>query len=1017
MKLVFLHLSDLHLNCIDGASPTKLQAVTNSLSTYSPFDGIVIIISGDVAASGDINQYKHASTFIGRLVTSIKERFSISDKNLKLLLVPGNHDIFWGKEARISDPELRALSGEKKKRFFAKELYSMRGYFDFSSRNQCFFTGRDGVKCGDVTTRKILHFENGYRVEANLVNTAPFSSSDDNGIHFLPEEALAQMSKPSEADLSIVVMHHSPDWFEFSQKVELEAIIAQRCSVAFYGHEHILGAQNVTYDGKNRIIQQAGGVWWQDTAPTICEYYAASFDSDTRKYILHRFIWNKDASRFDGTLSQEETLMVKMLNGAQLTYRADYVSSLLTDAKYSLSENISDYFVFPDLRTSVSKQYSAARSIRKMADLIAYITENKYVAIVGGSNSGKTTLLKMLFTALQSGYAVLYCGIDDITGRSQENILKELVQNTYGEDAYSAFQQVDISKRIILIDDIHRISSKHLNKFLRGLEAVFGTIIVATEETSQFDIIQMVKENINAKSEFKKITISHLYAAKRLELIQKIVELKTDCDETKRKAIVRVLDQCLNNYKLAFRTEIDFVVQFSDYYCTHAGELEKADATVFSKVFEASIERAIAPHLMGRKENSNDFVVALSEVAHYIHFNHEHPITAEHINQVIEEYRQYYGNPYLSADRFIAVAEASGLMKRTSSGYEYRFASKNHLAYFVAKALNRKFHDDGDTSNIEKVVTQSCFSINGDILMFLTYITDNVGVLRLLLSQATVYVQEWDEYDVLGEHVRYLQSMQIKRLEAPKEDQKEVELQERSAEEEANDEVIETLDIYDYDESKVDELNNQLIRATLQLKIIARNFSAFVSILPARDKNEYVHALYELPHKIFHTWAKMIDDSIEDIVKELLEWQESESYKGKKMSNDEIKRFFQEISLNTLLNLHLLAASYGANDNTIDYLSKQEFVEESFSYKLERLMFCERVDDVQFLVREAERMYADTENAMARNMILAILHHVVVHSDRMSDAERRRIASKYFPPKVQTNILIDRQKVLKGRGV
>ena len=195
-----------------------------------------------------------------------------------------------------------------------------------------------------------------------------------------------------------------------------------------------------------------------------------------------------------------------------------------------------------------------------MKDFISFIQENRYVAVMGGSNSGKTTLLKMVFKELQMQYVVLYCGTDDITGRSQDNILKELVTDTYGADAYSLFQAIPAEKKVIIIDDLHRISPRHLNKFLRGIEDIFGTIIVASEETSQFDIVQMVKDNIKGSKEFKKASISRLYAEKRLELIEKIVLIKTDNDELKATGIARTLEQCLNSYKLAFRADIDFVV-------------------------------------------------------------------------------------------------------------------------------------------------------------------------------------------------------------------------------------------------------------------------------------------------------------------------------------------------------------------------------------------------------------------------------------------------------------------------
>ena len=161
---------------------------------------------------------------------------------------------------------------------------------------------------------------------------------------------------------------------------------------------------------------------------------------------------------------------------------------------------------------------------------------------------------------------------------------------------------------------------------------------MASEETSQFDIVQLVKDNIKANKEFRKATITRLYADKRLALIKKIVLLKTNNNEAQAIGITRTLDQCLNSYKLAFRTDVDFVVQFANYYCEHIGELDKSDASVFSKVFEASIEKSIVPNLVARRENSNDIIVALSEVAYYIHFNKEYPISAVHINEVIEAY-------------------------------------------------------------------------------------------------------------------------------------------------------------------------------------------------------------------------------------------------------------------------------------------------------------------------------------------------------------------------------------------
>lgn len=1020
MKIAFLQLSDFHLQDNAGAHPAKIQAIVDSLATYTPFEGIVIILSGDIAAAGEENQYKIASTFLSRLVPNLKNRYSISEKNTKILIVPGNHDINWGGKPRLSSAEIRAFTEADKEKYLQHELICMKNYFSFSRRNRCFFSYWDHVEFGQLITRKILHFDgerkNEYKIEANLINTAPFSCDSDDGLHYLTEDAIQLLTKTSAADLSIVVMHHSPDWFGFSQKKELEGIVAQRCSLAFYGHEHLPGAQSVLYDNGSRIVKQAGGAWWQRSAPMLSEYYAAILDTETRKYLLSKFYWDVDCSTFISSSNQEYNLMIKPLRGTKLTYRETYISTLMADTKNTIAQDISDYFVFPTLRFNASKEYSKGKTITKMDEFISFIKKNKYVAIMGGSNLGKTTLLKMLFKEMLSQYVVLYCGTDDITGRSQENILKELVQNTYGEKSYSLFQSIPSEKKVIIIDDIHRISPKHLNKFLRGIEDIFRIIVVASEETSQFDIVQLVKDNIKSNKEFTKATITRLYAENRLALINKIVLLKTDNSEAQAVKIVRTLDQCLNSYKLGFRADVDFVVQFVNYYCEHIGELDKSDATVFSKVFEASIERSITPHLVSRRENSNDIIVAISEVAYYIHFNKEYPISAPHINEVIETYCQYYDNRYLTPARFLEITTDAGLLLSVSSGYEYRFASKNHLAYFVAKALNRKFHDTGNTSDLETIVRQSCFSINADILLFMTYISDNVNIPRLLLEQAVYYVSDWAEFNISDNSIKYLQSIPTKKLPPPDTDEKDKELHEKAIDEEDRDTPIETLDIYDYDETKIDELNYQLIRASQQLMIIARNLSAFISLLPAPAKRDYVLAIYQLPNKIFNKWSESIDSSLECLVAEIIAWQEDPSFEGKKHSREDILRFFQDISLNMLLNLYNLVSTYGANDNTVDYLVQQDYISQSLNYQIERLMFWEKVDDYQSVIREAESLYDKRDDSMTNNLVLMILRHMLVHSDKILDREKRRISSTYFGPRAQTKILMDRQKAQKERG-
>ena len=1012
MNIVFLHLSDLHLQDKSGAHSSRIQALAQSLNEFSPFDGIVIILSGDIASKGSTNEYSIASSFIGRLISEIGSLYSIVEKNIKILIVPGNHDISYPSGHRPESENVREAFNTRRDAYLKSELDDMTPFFKFADSNKCFFK-ETGIPFGKLFTRKILHFSDGYMIEANLLNTAPFSCGNDDGIHYFPDEVVTMLNAPSHANMAITIMHHSPAWFSFEQRKDLQNSISQRSSIAFFGHEHISASQQIISEGTDRTIYQGGGAWWQSSVPSTCEYYASRYDTVTQNYTILKFSWN--TKQFVSSSAGAYTLLHKPLNGLSLPCTEEYLSKIRSDSKHTISGSFLDYYIFLKLRINNPKRIMDEKTIDSLESLLSYILQKHYVAIVGGTNAGKTTLLKVLFSALYQEHTVLYCGIDDITGRNSEKIIKELVETAYGENSYSAFKAIPSSSKIILIDDLHRIKPKHINKFLREIKQQFGTIVVATDNTDQIDVVQTLKDSIQAEEDFNQLFLTRLYAAKRYELISKIVSIKGDRDLIPSDVLTRTLEQCLNTYKMSFNTDIDFVVQFVDYYCTHFSELDSSDATVFSKVFEASIERVISSNLISRKENANDIIVALSEVAHYLHFHMEYPISIEHIKETVEYYCEYYDNRYLTPARFLEIAVSSGLLIVSASGDSYRFKSKDHLAYFVAKALNRKFHDNGNDEYLRQIVDQSCFGINGDILLFLTYIGDNVAIARLLLDQEYALVKDWPEFDITSITAKYLTTTQTAELAAPSVDQREKDLESRASLEEQTtdkyDDIIQTVDLYDYDISLVDDFSNQLIRAYLGLKTIARSLSAFISILPAPDKKRIVNAIFKLPNMIFGKLSEETDKEAKGLIDYLYELQEQPGYEGEKLSRHDILIRLQLMSTHVLLNMYVTAAQYGVNAATVDYLVSQDLIETSTTYQLERLLFYEKVDDWSALIFSAEKLYEKNDIGILRNICKLCLRHMLVYSRGLSKSERLRITSKFFPHS-KTDLLVSRRKSL-----
>ena len=92
MKVLFLHIGDMHIKDRNGVNSFQISKVVDTLNSFSGFDKVVLIVAGDIAQSGTSDQYHHAGHLIGQLISAIKKRFKYKDK-IDVLCVPGNHDL------------------------------------------------------------------------------------------------------------------------------------------------------------------------------------------------------------------------------------------------------------------------------------------------------------------------------------------------------------------------------------------------------------------------------------------------------------------------------------------------------------------------------------------------------------------------------------------------------------------------------------------------------------------------------------------------------------------------------------------------------------------------------------------------------------------------------------------------------------------------------------------------------------------------------------------------------------
>ena len=94
-SIIFLHLSDIHLNTEKDIKDEHIVKIVDSIKRYKEtrFNHIVIIVSGDITQSGTKSQFLNAKKLFGSLIAKLKREFKCQ---YTVLVVPGNHDVSHG---------------------------------------------------------------------------------------------------------------------------------------------------------------------------------------------------------------------------------------------------------------------------------------------------------------------------------------------------------------------------------------------------------------------------------------------------------------------------------------------------------------------------------------------------------------------------------------------------------------------------------------------------------------------------------------------------------------------------------------------------------------------------------------------------------------------------------------------------------------------------------------------------------------------------------------------------------
>jgi predicted phosphodiesterase len=1009
MKVLFLHLSDMHFTSKNSYAIENVKAITTSLQRHCiGAAGIVIVVSGDLTFSGYFHQCEQVKEFLNSLLKDIKSRYHFED--IPILLVPGNHD----NNCKIHDfsPEellairQRNLYQSNIAREFNKEANVMalcREFGSFAESNK--FLSIQKIKFGDT----VLKF--------NLINTAPFSAlCEDQGFHYLPISELAKLHSSEGAEFTFTIMHHPYQFFYNGILNQLEEALIASTDIIFVGHEHYSKIRALSNNVATVTIN-AGGMLCNKGNWDQSEFYVGTLDTDTRSYALYAYKWNNAIY-----LSEEVTktiLKKSRTNCLGMPVADSYFKDLLADKKYEISANLLDYYVFPLLEERPAQLTKDRHEVDNKDTFFEKLLINKKTVIIGLNGSGKTVTSKFIFSHFADDKIVLFINGGRVREKKYERIVKNVFEDTYSASTtlYERFMNASKDEKVIIVDDIHTIPESLIGDFFRYLDENFGIIVLTMHSEIELDFYERLKQR-SLMEGYMHYRIRSLYADKRKELVNKIVRLLEVQEDAQERLTLQICED-LAKHKMDYVWHADFVVQFTKYCCNNIGVSMINVGDTFSKVFEHSLTSLLEPFSNKIKVDKVFFI--LGKIAYEMHtspsLNKKYPMLLEDVCAVIRKYNDDY-NSNVDPDEFIEIVTKANIFKKRRQGYI--FAQRNYLAYFVAKEIMQHIIDEGDASEFIKTLDHACFGINGDIILFVTYITDNPRIIRWIMDKAEEYANKWEEFSFEPVNVTYLSDAKqlepmvpFKLIGTKESEQRKIE---QEKETEKRRELVDPADIYLYDETVLRMLD-ELVRSVALTMILARALPSFEHILRAEDKERCVELLYSLPLQIFNTWANDVENKKPTLVSEIRDMLTLKNLLAGEYwhSNSEIRDADilkilvseSEMLLLELMNNVMYSATRSDTERYIDEFNYRR----KLTYRLEHLMSVEKRRNQENFVNEAIGLQEDTKGQLASKLLQDVVKHFLLNTKAIDYKHMQKLDAKVFDGQLnKQGILLSKMK-------
>lgn len=766
MIVSILHLSDIHFknghNIILNRIDKLLDSIKNEIKGK---DALFILTSGDIAFSGQNDEYNIASKFYLKLVDSIKEYTGLESK---LIFAPGNHDCFFDENIEeirkmVIDKFTKEGLGELNENLINKCCEPQKNYFSFINKME-ELTETPSSSSDHILSHPLAQIQT-FKINDNLFKFSAFNTSwvssikERIGILKYPIEFMSDKIEQTDSLVSISILHHPLNWHTPEYSKPFLDFLLKTSDIIFTGHEHsALTSRRSDVDNDYNTLNIESPAL-QESENTSSGFNLININTEVLEVQILEYKYDDLSSKTyveGGSRSWKKIEKVKKLKSKDFQINHDFKNKLEdpgTKYTHSTADNIKlvDLYVAPffqniDLDKERSKnkliQFDPSESVLNINNS----NEEDFLKVILGSEySGKTSILKYHYLKyFENLYYPIYLPSNLITGVDLEKLKKIIAKEFKAQydELDSSFEKIDYKRIIILIDDFHNFTNtKGKIILLNNLKKLFKKIIITGSELMMFESFEDKNgKTIEPYENFNWYLVKEFNPTLRAQLISKWYRLGRDyMDREERNDFFRKVDLAKENVDTIIGK--NFVPSFPVYVLAILQGLETGESNgASSKQHAYYYELLITNSLRRVLSDKDDIGFYMTLCKEYIYFLFKEkirfkPISLESFNIFLNNHKSEYKISKLNNDEAVEILLKSRILKRDSDN-NISIAYKYLYYYFVAKYLADNLDDELIRKDIDLMADRVYRDEFSNILVFLIHLARSNYVIQKLIEKS-----------------------------------------------------------------------------------------------------------------------------------------------------------------------------------------------------------------------------------------------------------------------------------------